>query len=218
MVSEHRAVRVKICGITNEEDAHGAVESGAHALGFVFYPPSPRYVAPEVAANIISSLPPFVFTVGIFVNSPPVHVKRVVEIAGLHGVQLHGNEAPQQYASYSLPVVKAIRLEPDLPLPDLSDHRVSAVLVDAWVSGMWGGSGKTVDWQRLSRQWEQSCSRYRHRLILAGGLTPENVGQAISVVRPFAVDVSSGVEIAPGKKCKKLMKEFTYVVLHASCD
>jgi phosphoribosylanthranilate isomerase len=216
MGSEQMAVRIKICGITNPEDAQAAVEAGAHALGFVFYPPSPRYVTPELAAAIISGLPPFVTAVGVFVNDFRGAVERIAGEIGLHAVQLHGDESPQDCAGYRIPVIKAFRLESTDRLPDIACYQVSAVLVDAHVPGMWGGSGKTLDWNRLARHIESVCPSARSRLILAGGLTPRNVAEAVRIVRPFAVDVSSGVEVSPGRKSHTLVKELIHALHHAS--
>lgn len=212
MASERRAVRVKVCGITNPEDAQAAVEAGAHALGFVFYPDSPRYVAPERAASIISGLPPFVTAVGVFVNRSRREVERVAEQACLHAVQLHGDESPQDCVGYRIPVIKAFRPESAHSLPDIALYPVSAVLMDAHVPGIWGGSGKTLDWHCLARHLESVSPTVRARLILAGGLTARNVAEAVQIVKPFAVDVSSGVEVSPGKKSHTLMKELIHAL------
>jgi phosphoribosylanthranilate isomerase len=216
MASERRAVRVKVCGIANPEDAQAAVEAGAHALGFVFYSASPRYVAPERAASIISELPPFVTTVGVFVNRSRGEVERVAEQARLYAVQLHGDESPRDCIGYRIPVIKAFRPSPIDRFPDLALYPVSAVLMDAHVPGTWGGSGKTLDWHSLARHLESVSPTVRARLILAGGLTARNVAEAVRIVRPFAVDICSGVEVSPGKKSHTLMKELIHALHYAS--
>jgi phosphoribosylanthranilate isomerase len=203
-------LRVKICGITRKEDANVAVEAGAHALGFVFYPPSPRYIHPETAASIIGELPPFVNAVGVFVNLGKEAIEETASISGIHTIQLHGSEPPEDCTGYTRPVIKAFRFGPDEPLPDLQLYRVAGFLVDTGVPGKWGGTGVPLDWHMLRQSLDKGPANIPSRLILAGGLDPHNVAQAIEVVRPFAVDVSSGVEVAPGKKNATKIKEFMY--------
>jgi phosphoribosylanthranilate isomerase len=202
------AVRVKICGITRFEDAHVAVSSGAHALGFVFHPASPRYVAPQKAAAIISTLPPFTMAIGVFVNLPIAEVERIADRCGLHAVQLHGEESPEECAVHKRPVIKAVRFDPAKGNLGLSRYTVSSFLVDTGVVGAWGGTGVPVDWELLSRYLENEPDSIRRRLVLAGGLAPYNVREAINLVKPFAVDVSTGVEVEPGIKDHKKIKEF----------
>jgi phosphoribosylanthranilate isomerase len=208
MTIHDHAVRVKICGITRLEDAHVAVDSGAHALGFVFHPASPRYIAPEKAAAIISTLPPFTMAVGVFVNLPAQEVERIADRCGLHAVQLHGEESPVECAAHKRPVIKAVRLDPTKGSLGLARYAVTSVLVDAGVAGAWGGTGVTVDWKLLNQFLETEPEAVRRRLVLAGGLTPHNVREAISLVKPFAVDVSTGVEVEPGIKDHQKIKEF----------
>lgn len=208
MAPENHVIRVKICGITCREDAEAAVEAGAHALGFVFYPPSPRYVSASDAASIIADLPPFVTAVGLFVNRPRQEVEAAVAISGIHVIQLHGHERPQMCVGYSRPVIKAFRFSAESPLPSLSDYPVSGMLIDAAVPGKWGGSGEIADWNLLNQCLSCAHDGVRSRLILAGGLNAANVKRAVKLVRPFGVDVSSGVEKAPGRKSAKMMKEF----------
>lgn len=215
MVSSLPPVRVKICGITREDDAHAAVEAGAHAVGFVFYPPSPRYISPEDAASIISALPPFVTAVGLFVNCARDEVERACERSGAHAIQLQGDESARDCAGYRLPVIKAFRIGPDDCLPDFASFAASGVLMDSKVAGKFGGTGKTLDWSRLASRLESIGRSVQDRLILAGGLTAENVAEAIRFVRPYAVDASSGVETSPGKKSHKLIKEFIHAVNQA---
>ncbi len=188
-------VKVKICGITRVEDALHAVASGADALGFVFYRQSPRCVELDTARRIVAALPPFVTTVGLFVNET---VQRIAEIASacpLDMLQLHGDELPGAcFALAPRKVIKAIRVRGEETLANLSQWPVSAILLDAWVPDAYGGTGHRFDWQLAAH------AARGHRIILAGGLTPENVGEAVRAVGPYAVDVSSGVEQRPGRK------------------
>ena len=195
-------LRVKICGITNVDDALHAVEAGVDALGFIFYPDSPRYVAPAAARTIIERLPPFTTSVGVFVNEGRDGIKRVIKECGLSLLQLHGDESPADCLTLGRPVIKAIRLRSRDDVVRMSEYAVKGFVLDTYVDGTWGGTGKTVDWG-LARE------ATRHGpVILAGGLTPDNVGQAIAEVQPFGVDVSSGVEISPGTKDSQKMRQF----------
>lgn len=197
------ATRVKICGITNIDDAKGAVAAGADALGFVFHPASPRYVAPEEVADIVAALPPFVSTVGLFVNLPAVKIHQIMVQTGLQLIQLHGDETPADchlHPPYS--VIKALRVRDEHSLNHLDDYPVAALLLDAWSDEHYGGSGRQFDWQLVSR------ATMNKPLILAGGLNPANVATAIQLVNPYAVDVSSGVEREPGHKDLTLVAQF----------
>ena len=193
--------KVKICGITNTRDASAAVAFGADALGFVFFKGSPRYVTPGHAAEIISGLPPFIATVGVFVNEEPVEVERVVREAGLSVVQFHGEEPPEKCAT-SARAVKAIRVRDLHDLDSLKDYIVSAYLLDSFSPNARGGTGRVFDWDVAKE------ARQFGRIILAGGLTSENVAMAISKVRPYAVDVSSGVELEKGIKDHEKLRAF----------
>jgi phosphoribosylanthranilate isomerase len=186
-------VKVKICGITTVGDARAAVELGADALGFNFYEHSPRYLAPARAREIVRTLPSGTCTVGVFVNAPREVVGRVVEEVGLTAIQLHGDEPPDACEGWGQVVVlKALRAgAPDLATR-AAGYRVRYVLVDAPSSG-WGGSGRTFD-------WEAAAGIPRERLVVAGGLDPTNVVDAIRTLRPAGVDVASGVEHSPGRK------------------
>jgi len=215
MADPSHAVRVKICGITNGDDALAAVRAGAHALGFVFHGPSPRFVTPERAASIISSLPPFVVTVGVFVNRPREEVESIAVRSGIHVIQLHGNELPEDCIGYGRPVIKAFRVTREKPFPVFARYRLAGILVDAETGNAWGGTGVAVDWSYLAEHLNDLGETVRSRLVLAGGLNPENVEHAIRLVRPFAVDVSSGVEEELGKKSEKLIKEFVNAVRNA---
>ena len=202
-------VRIKICGITNLEDALLAVELGASALGFVFYPKSPRYIAPEAARRIIQHLPPFVTTVGVFVNEREEAILKVVGEAGLDLVQLHGEESPELCVRLFPKVIKALRVREveDLKVITAYQGKIRAVLLDTYVKGIPGGTGQTFNWDLARR-----AQKFGLPLVLAGGLRPENIKEALRTVRPFAVDVSSGVETFPGKKDpEKLRALFTAV-------
>jgi phosphoribosylanthranilate isomerase len=188
-------VRVKICGITNLHDAMAAVEAGADALGFVFCEESPRRVDVKTAAEIIGQLPPFVARVGLFVNAPEDSIRQTAERCRLDTLQLHGDEAPEFCQRFRLSVIKAFRVRDESSLAALKSYAVSGFLLDAFVAGKLGGTGERFDWA-LARQAAETCPR----VILAGGLTPENVALAVRQVRPYAVDVSSGVESKPGQK------------------
>jgi len=187
-------IKVKICGITNMDDALHAAACGADALGFVFYAKSPRCVTPEAAREIIVGLPPFVTAVGLFVNEEPSRIRQVAAFCGLDVLQLHGDETPQDCLLPPHRVVKALRVKDEASLTSLGDYAVSALLLDAWVGGTYGGTGHRFNWDLAA-----SAAAAR-RIILAGGLTPDNVAEAVRTVRPYGVDVSSGVESVPGCK------------------
>ncbi|PLV57583.1 phosphoribosylanthranilate isomerase [Thermotoga sp. SG1] len=197
-------VRVKICGITNLEDALFSVESGADAVGFVFYPKSKRYVSPEKAREISLNLPPFVFRVGVFVNESFESVLDIAFHAGLNAVQLHGDESVEfcEKLNEKIMVIKAVGISEEQDVKRALEYRKFPVLLDTKVSG-YGGSGKVFNWSVVLPYRDQ----FRY-LVLSGGLNPRNVERAIEMVKPFAVDVSSGVEISPGKKDHNLVREF----------
>lgn len=188
-------VKVKICGITCLEDALTAVKAGADALGFVFYSASPRHVLPEQAAEIIHHLPPFVQTVGLFVNADLATVNATADQCGLDIVQLHGEESPAYCASVQRRVLKAFRVKDISTLDALQHYPVAGYLLDAWSPTAPGGTGQTFNWEIAAEAVKSG-----HRIILAGGLTPENIAECIRQVHPYGVDVSSGVESAPGHK------------------
>jgi phosphoribosylanthranilate isomerase len=194
-------VRVKICGITRLEDAFAAIRAGADALGFNFWPGSKRHVDPEVAAEIVSELPPFLAKVGVFVNQTRAEVVRLAARTGMTAVQLHGDESPQFCSGFPLPVVKALRVTSASALAAMDQYTVSGFLLDSPGRGF-GGSGRTFDWDLL-RESASDCP-----VILAGGLTPDNVARAIERVAPYGVDVASGVETKPGVKDALLMARF----------
>jgi phosphoribosylanthranilate isomerase len=186
---------VKICGITSIEDAEAAVEAGAASLGFVFWPKSPRFIDPDRARVIVSSLPPFVVPVGVFVNQPAAHVRGVAALVRLGAVQLHGDEDLLYVAGMDYPVIKAVSIESG----DETDRidiwpRRTMLLLDVRDPVSRGGTGRTIDWSAAAP------IAARRRTLLAGGLTPDNVAQAVECVRPYGIDVSSGVERSPGVK------------------
>lgn len=199
--------RVKICGITCLADAVAAVEAGASALGFVFYEPSPRYVSAEVAADIIRQLPPFVTTVGLFVNASEADVTRVLQQTGIDLLQFHGDETESFCCSFARPYIKAFRVRPELDLTAQVALYPSArgVLLDAYRPGVPGGTGEVFDWALIP-------PTLAPKVILAGGLEATNVAQAIEQVVPYAVDVSGGVEAAPGRKDRARINAFMAAV------
>jgi phosphoribosylanthranilate isomerase len=199
-------VRVKICGITNIEDARAAIESGADALGFIFFPGSSRHISPESAARIVRELPPFVARVGVFVDAPVETVLNVARGSGMDTVQLHGSETPQageEIASTGLKVIKAFRIKDAAALNEIANYRVHACLLDSFVPGQLGGTGAKFNWDLALKAKERGAP-----IILAGGLDPENVSDAVSKVAPYGVDVSSGVESAPGRKDHDKLRRF----------
>ena len=201
--------RIKICGITNLEDALCAVNAGADALGFVFYENSPRHISPEQVKQIVAALPPFVTTVGLFVNAAHEVIQQTMQAAGLNVVQLHGDESAEDCCLNPYPVIKAVRIKDADSLTGIDRYNVSALLLDAWNDQQYGGTGESFDWQLAKKLTG------RLPLILAGGLTPNNVTQALQVVNPYAVDVSSGVEGSPGRKDHNKIREFIQQVKQA---
>lgn len=195
-------IRIKICGITNLEDALAAVEAGADALGFVFFERSPRNITSEQAAGIIRCLPPFVQTVGLFVNEDLAVVNATADRCGLDVVQLHGEETPEFCAGVKRRVIKAFRVIDFSSLDQIKNYVVAACLLDAWCPTAHGGTGKTFNWEIAAAASADKC------IILAGGLTPENVAEAVKAVGPHAVDVSSGVESTPGRKDLQKLQQF----------
>ena len=195
--------KVKICGITNLADALAAVEAGADALGFMFYEASPRFVPPKVAAEIVRALPPFVAKVGVFVNASADAVTSIVEECGLDTLQFHGDEPPEFCRRFRLKTIKAFRVRDARSLEQMAAYQSEAWLLDTFVAGKLGGTGEPFNWD-LARE----AGRRNSRVILAGGLTPANVAQAVRQVRPFAVDVSSGVELSLGTKDPARIRAF----------
>lgn len=187
---------VKICGITNLEDALATIDAGADALGFNFYSPSPRYISPAAARVIVDQLPKEILTVGVFVNELAETVKQIANEVALGAVQLHGEE-PVNYctALSELFVIKVFRVNRTFKRDDVTRYEVPAIMLDAFDATVRGGTGQVIDWE-LARE----VNRVAPRLFLAGGLSPENVGMAVKEVRPYAVDACSALEQLPGKK------------------
>ena len=205
-------IRVKICGITSAADAQAAIDAGANLLGFNFYSKSPRHIAEEQAAEIRAGLPKRVKAVGIFVNRLPADVITLRSLLELDAVQLHGDETPETVAEIAsvVQVIKAFRVEPEFPLTTLEQYsQAFAFLFDAAHTDQYGGTGRTTDWDVARR------ASLKHRIILAGGLKVENVAAAVRIVRPYGIDVASGVESSLGKKDHGLLREFIKEVRRA---
>ncbi len=196
-------IKVKICGITNIDDAVAAVDFGADALGFVFFEKSPRYISHADAATIIKKLPSFTTTIGVFVNVKPEQVEKIIDLTHIDAVQFHGNEPPEM-CNISRRVIKAIRVKSLESLDPLINYKdkVSAFLLDTFTPDVLGGTGQIFNWDIAI------YAKQFGKIILAGGLTPDNVAEAIRRVRPYGVDVSSGVESEKGKKDQRKMKLF----------
>ena len=186
---------VKVCGLTRAEDALSAAQAGAHAIGLVFYRPSPRYVTPDIAREIVRVLPPFVTAVGLFVDASAAEVRAAIAVAGVGLLQFHGSETPEFCRQFGVPYIKAVRVRTGTDLLQYARdyHDAKALLLDAYVEGTHGGTGQSFDWSVIPRTLPVP-------VVLSGGLNPQNVTGAIQQVRPWAVDVSSGVESAPGIK------------------
>lgn len=200
-------VRIKICGITRLEDAEAAVAAGADALGFLFYLPSPRCVDVDTAAAICRALPPLVTRVGVFVDAAAEFVRETAGRCGLSALQFHGQETPEFCRRFALPVIKAFRVHGPDSLAELPAYETAAWLLDSFLPGRLGGTGATFNWDLAA-----DAARLGRPVILAGGLTPENVATAVRRVWPYGVDVSSGVESAPGRKDAGKLKAFVAAV------
>jgi len=202
--------KVKICGITNAEDAAIAVEAGADALGFVFYRESPRYINPTLARQIIMNLPPLVIPVGVFVDEDQQVVRSLMDDCGLEIAQLHGNESAIYCTELGRTILKALRVKDRSTFLAMAEYRgragVRGFVLDAFSEQAYGGTGQMIDWH-LAAEAAKAAN-----ILLAGGLTPENVKKAIQAVQPYGVDVSSGVERAPGKKDHEKVRAFIHAV------
>jgi phosphoribosylanthranilate isomerase len=201
--------RVKICGITSIEDAAAAVEAGADALGFVFVPGTPRLVSAAIAERIIAGLPPFITPVGIFVDQPVDEILAIASLCRLQAIQLHGDEPEAVSRSIPIRVIKALRVRDAECLRPITTYPADAFLLDAFVEGQAGGTGASVSWELAAQ------AKGPRPIILSGGLQPHTVGQAIRIVRPYGVDVSSGVESRPGRKDHQKVREFIAAVRRA---
>ncbi len=206
------ALKIKICGLTNLEDAEAAVRAGADALGFVFYPRSPRAVTVEQAAEIVRRLPPLVSKVAVLVNPSEELIVKALE-SGMDTLQFHGEETPEQCRRWPVKVIKAFRVEDESSLLACRPFDREAWLLDSFVEGSAGGTGKTFNWELAAR-----ARQWHPWIILAGGLHERNVGQAVRAVRPYAVDVSSGVELKPGKKDLEKLAAFIAAARAASAS
>ncbi|MBC3916370.1 phosphoribosylanthranilate isomerase [Undibacterium sp. CY18W] len=213
----HSRTRIKICGLTRVEDVRAVVAAGADALGFVFYPPSPRFVTAESAGALLQEIPPFVMSVGLFVNIDEAGLQAIVSQAPVQLLQFHGDETPEQCASLAAsvnrPFIRAYRVKPDTTAGDLlkceqsyrkASPLFSGLLLDTYVDGF-GGSGKVFDWSLIPKELAP-------RVVLSGGLSVQNATGAVSQVRPFAVDISSGVEAAKGIKDEASVRAFIAAV------
>ena len=194
---------VKICGVTRIQDALAAAREGAHAIGFVFYRPSPRFIEPDAAAAIVRALPPFITSVGLFVEAGEEDVRAIAARSGVQLLQFHGAESPEFCARFDLPYLKALQVRPGFDLLQYARdfHSAKALLLDAFQEGLHGGTGAVFDWNLIPQALPLP-------IVLSGGLTPDNVGEAIRRVRPTAVDVSSGVEAAKGIKDARKIHAF----------
>ena len=195
-------VKVKICGITNLEDAQAAAEAGADALGFVFYPDSPRFIDPGKARAIIAKLPVFITSVGVFVDESEDLIRRIIREGGIQILQFHGSESPVLCTRFREKVIKAIRIKDEESISEMQMYDVDTFLLDTYLDCAKGGTGKTFNWKYAELAKENG------RIILSGGLNPSNIGNAVRKLKPYGVDVSSGVEISPGKKDHVKIREF----------
>jgi phosphoribosylanthranilate isomerase len=198
---------IKICGMTDQEDALFAAACGVEALGFIFYPPSPRYIAPARAREIIAALPAEVVKVGVFVNQTVAAVQQIFDFCGLDLIQLHGDETPEYCRQFPHDrLIKAVFLQKVTDLSLLEQYRLRAFLCDTRTPGKYGGTGKRSDWRLAARVKES------HSLILSGGLKEENIAAALAAVSPAAVDINSGVESAPGRKDREKIRRIIELI------
>jgi phosphoribosylanthranilate isomerase len=205
--------QVKICGITNVEDALCAAKLGAEALGFIFYPPSPRYIEPADVRKIASVLPDELVKVGVFVNENAAEVKRIVEFCGLDMIQFHGDESPAYCRQFpAAQIIKAVELKNEADLVNANSYNVRAILVDSRHAGLYGGTGKKANWELACR------IKNRKPLILSGGLSEKNIGKALKDVAPNALDINSGVELSLGKKDHAKLARIFDIIRHADVE
>lgn len=203
-------IKIKICGIINLEDAMAAANAGADALGFNFYKKSPRCIDPAKAAEIIQQLPPFMVPVGIFVNEREEKIREILAVTGVQAVQLHGDESPEFCQRFGGRVIKAFQVKDKESLKNMAHYRVGAFLLDSYRDGIRGGTGTTFDWHLAV------VAKTFGRVILAGGLNPENVAEAVKLVQPYGVDAAGGVEKETGIKDHGKLKKFIAEVRGAS--
>jgi phosphoribosylanthranilate isomerase len=203
-------IKIKICGITNLEDAMAAAEDGADALGFIFYKKSPRYVEPSKAAEIIHQLPPFITPVAVFVNEREEKIRDIQFTTGIKVLQFHGDERPEFCDRFATRVIKAFQVKDKESIKHMAHYHVGAFLLDSYKDGERGGTGTTFDWHLAV------VAKTLGRVVLAGGLTPENVAEAVKLVQPYGVDVAGGVEREKGIKDHAKLKKFITEVRRAS--
>jgi len=203
-------IKIKICGITNLEDALAAADAGADALGFNFYKKSPRCIEPSKAAEIIEQLPPFTVPVGIFVNEREDRIREILAATGIQAVQFHGDESPEFCQRFGGRVIKAFQVKDKESLKNMAHYRVGAFLLDSYKEGVRGGTGVAFDWHLAV------VAKTFGKVILAGGLTPENVAEAVKLVQPYGVDTAGGVERETGVKDHAKLKKFITEVRRAS--
>lgn len=196
-------IKIKICGITNPEDALLAIEYGADALGFIFYRQSRRYVTPEKAKSIIDQLPPLILKIGVFVDEEAETILKTVNECRLDGIQLHGNESPEFCSKFRRRVIKGLRPQREDEIANIEEYKVDAFLLDSYHPDMEGGTGTAFDWELAV-----AAKMFGVPVILAGGLNPENVADAVRLVKPYGIDVASGIESFQGKKDPEKLKEF----------
>jgi phosphoribosylanthranilate isomerase len=213
MLCRSMSVRVKICGITNAPDARAAAEAGADALGFMFYEKSPRHISIRDAAEIIRELPPFIMRVGVFVDASEDLVMRAIGDCGLNMLQFHGRETPEYCSQFGLMSIKAFRIRDAESLKELPLYPTDAWLLDAYTADKLGGTGEKFNWDLAIE-----AKKLGKPIFLAGGLTAANVAGAVEKVRPFAVDVSSGVEAEPGKKDHQKVRAFIQAAKSVAVD
>jgi phosphoribosylanthranilate isomerase len=202
-------MKIKICGITNADDARLCVECGVDALGFIFVERTPRYITPDAAARIVATLPPFVTPVGVFWDHVPGHVKAVAEQCGLGALQFHGEESPEDLQEYRLPVIKTLKVAAGGDLDGMAGYRVAAFLLDSPSRWSEGEARPPIPWELAA------AAARRHPVLLSAGLTPDNVADAVRRVRPYGVDVNSGVEARPGRKDETRVRRFVAAVREA---
>lgn len=203
-------IKIKICGITNLDDALAAADYGADALGFNFYKKSPRYIEPEKAAEIISQLPPFILPIGVFVNEREEKIRENQALTCLQTIQLHGDESPEFCRRFGGRVIKAFQIKDKESIKHMAHYHVGAFLLDSYRDGLRGGTGVTFDWHLAV------VAKTFGRIIVAGGLTPDNVAEAVKLVQPYGVDVTGGVEREKGIKDHAKLKKFIIEVRRAS--
>ncbi len=194
-------MKIKICGITNTEDALAAESFGADAVGFIFYKKSKRYVSPELVEHIIKTLSPFTTKVGVFVNETFEIINKISNQTGINVVQLHGDENPDIMKSISLPVIKAFRVDDNFDYNKLNQYQEYSILLDAYSENDYGGTGNKFNWEKIPFE-------IKNKIILAGGISSDNIEFIYKNINPAAVDLSSSLEITPGKKDKKKMEKF----------